>query len=686
MGRVLASSVLGAFVAAAACLPRSGPPLNPYTDDAGAAQTTFGGDDGGSPRLDVNLGPSFAITDLQPSHGSWRGGTRTTITGRGFSSQIAVWIGGKQVDPSEIVASSPTRAAVVTPAGTPGPADLRIRNLDQGAEAALAGAFYYDALSVTPSGGSTTGGTRIALQGLGTQWTSRSTVDVGGSPCAEVTCTDATHLSCVTPPSGPGSQTVTVTNADGSIDEAFDAFLYSDSPDGYRGGLGGGALAGSLRVLAFDSYTGTALEGAKAIAGSSLAGAIIGTVNAAGVAQLQDPSLKGSVTVTVAAKCHQPMTYVQVPTDTVTVYLNPILDPSCHGDPPSTGNYTPVLFGGVAGELVWEDGFEFQRAAWSNVPAAGPNERQAAYVWIASGNAADVLQMPAPEAATTPNSSGKRGYAYSFQTWPGNQIFYALAGIENTSANPRTFEAYVMGVARGVPIVPGDSTVGVDIPMTTMLDRVLTIAPQTLAPGSPGPDRLRTNVSVRLGPGAFALLPRGAQTSLLPAASNVSFVGVPSLSGALSNAAYDISGVALTGPSGALPDSVVQGIETTDANSTLSIGGFVTVPKLVQPATGTWAGTHVEIQMTESVDLAFVNVSSAGGLVAWQIVAPGDALSFDLPDLSRVTGIGSLVRGPITTKVQVARIADFDYGTMRTGQLSQGAWNAYAEDARSGAY
>src|SRR5262249_12842410 len=155
----------------------------------------------------------------------------------------------------------------------------------------------------------------------------------------------------------------------------------------YRGGLYGSALAGSLKVLAFDQVTGTPLAGGRVIAGSSLAGAVIGTLDASGIAQLQSPSLTGSVTVTVAAKCHQPMTYVDVPTDTVRAYLWPTLDPSCGGDPPTSGNFTPTLYGEVDGELVWEGGIEFQRAPWKNVPLpTSANERQAAYVWVATGN------------------------------------------------------------------------------------------------------------------------------------------------------------------------------------------------------------------------------------------------------------------------------------------------------------
>jgi hypothetical protein len=57
-----------------------------------------------------------------------------------------------------------------------------------------------------------------------------------------------------------------------------------------------------------------------------------------------------------------------------------------------------------------------------------------------------------------------------------------------------------------------------------------------------------------------------------------------------------------------------------------------------------------------------------------------------VPDLSGVPNVGKLLHGGITTNLAVARISGFDYGTLRYGQLSTGAWNAYAQDSASGAY
>jgi hypothetical protein len=674
---------LGVALALIACLPGSGPPLNPYQDDAAPPPAIRFDNDAGLLH-DVDLGDPFAITGLQPSHGPWTGGTRTSIAGRGFSSSLEVQIGAALLTSSEVFASSPTRVAVVTPQGNPGPADVRVRNTTSGEERTLLGGFFYDAFDVSPSGGATTGGTRIALHGSGTLWTANSTVSVGGQPCAALAFTDATDLACTTPPGSPGSQDVTVANADGTVDQARDAFLYSDSPDGYRGGLYGGALAGHLTVLAFDALAGAPLAGGKAIAGSGPS-AVLGTFDTSGAAHLSG-FLVGKVTVTVAAKCHLPMTFVDVPVDTVTAYLVPEFDPSCSGDPPSSGNYYAMQGGEIDGELVWSGGIEFERAPWKGVPMPIGSERQVAYVWTTTSNPLDPFRLPPAANATTPASDGLLGYAYALKTQPGGQNVYALAGLEDRSVNPVRFEPYVMGVARGVLVQPGTKVTGVDIPMTTLFDQSVSLTAKPPSPTRRGPDRLVSTLAINVGSGQFALLPQGSSTALLPVPKTISFVGMPSLDGTLAGAFYDLTGAAVSGPTGEQPQSVVTRIETSDANSPITMGGFFPIPSLVQPSNGRWNGTHVALQASGPIDLVVVNVLSGNGLVSWQIVSPGSNRSFDLPDLTQVPGVATLVHGPITTTFSVARLDEFDYGQLRYGQLKTSAWSAYAQDTTAGSY
>jgi len=688
-----AAIVLGACAGAAivlgACLPGAGPALLSAEDGSDPSSTNLG--DSGLSRSDVDLGDPFALEGLNPSHGPFTGGTRSILSGRGFSSKLRVFLGGIEVPPASVLASDPTRAAIVTPAGPPGFVDVRIRDEATAKERTLVNGFYFDAFVVQPDSGATSGGTRIALTGSGTSWSAvGTTVAIGGVACTNVVVSSATRLECLTAAGAPGAKDVTVKTSDGKTLQARDAFTYSDSPDGYRGGLSGGALSGRLRVLAFDAFTGVPIAGAKVVAGSSLATGILQATAATGVTEIN--GLTGSkVTVTVAAKCHQPMSYVDVPVDTVTMYLSPTLDPACaDGDPPSTGGGGGRFGGLIEGNMLFPGGAEFQRSGWTTVPAPSkPTERQAAYVFEVSGSPNEAFQLPSADEAITPDTAGTSGYQFSLVVLPGNVTLYVIAGLEDRSEEPPRFVPYAMGIARGISVPAQTHVTGVDLKMDVLFDHQVTLAPQPPAPGPRGPDRFAASVALTLGSAGYAILPRALRVVTLPTPATIPFVGVPSLDHAASGEQYVLGGVAATGADLLRPASIVSRIRTTNANDPVALGGFLGVPVLSQPGNGSWNGTHVEFTgATGPVDLEVIKVSSGNGLVSWTIAAPGGVRSFDLPDLAAIPSPDALglVRGPISTTVRAARIDGFAYGKLRQGQLSTTTWNAHAFDALDGAY
>ncbi|MDF2693099.1 MAG: hypothetical protein K0S65_1482 [Labilithrix sp.] len=244
--RKLILSSIGPFalVAVAACFSGTGPALLPEGDAGGGSIDLTG--EAGFVRTDANVGDPFAIDGLTPSHGPFSGGTRSRIDGRGFSSKLRVFIGNVEVEAGSLLASDPTRAAIVTPPGPPGFVDVRIRDEATANERVLANGFYYDAIVVQPDSGATSGGTRIAITGSGTSWVAGTSVAIGGVACTDVVVSSPTKLECVTPVGTPGSKDVVVTPSSGEPIQARDAFTYSDSADGYRGGLSGGALSGRV--------------------------------------------------------------------------------------------------------------------------------------------------------------------------------------------------------------------------------------------------------------------------------------------------------------------------------------------------------------------------------------------------------------------------------------------------------
>lgn len=689
LGLSAALACAGATIVLGACLPGAGPALLSPEDGSDPSSTNLG--DSGLAKSDVDLGDPFALEGLNPSHGPFTGGTRSTLSGRGFSSKLRVFLGGTEVPSGSVLASDPTRAAIVTPAGPPGFVDVRIRDEATAKERTLKNGFFFDAFVVQPDSGATSGGTRIALTGSGTTWSAVGTaVAIGGVPCTSVVVASPTRLECITAAGTPGAKDVTVKTADGKSLQARDAFSYSDSPDGYRGGLSGGALSGRLRVLAFDAFTGVPIAGAKVVAGSSLATGVVQSTAMTGVTEFN--GLTGSkVTVTASAKCHQPMSYVDVPVDTVTIYLTPTLDPACaDGDPPSTGGGGGRFGGLIDGNMQFPGGGEFQRAGWTTVPMPSkPTERQAAYVFGVSPSPNEAFQLPSADEAITPDAQGVGGYHYEIVVLPGNVTLYIVAGLEDRSEEPPRFVPYAMGVARGISVPAQTHITGVDVKMDILFDHQVTLAPQPPAPGPRGPDRFAGSVAMTLGSAGYAILPRAQRVVTLPAPATIPFVGVPSLDHGAASEQYVLGGVAATGADLLRPASVVSRIRTTNANDPVTLGGFLGVPVLSEPGSGAWNGTHVEFTgATGPVDLEVIQISSGNGLVTWTIAAPGGVRTFDLPDLSAIPSPDSLglVRGPISTTVRAARIDGFAYGKMRQGQLSTATWNAHAVDGLDGAY
>jgi hypothetical protein len=392
--------------------------------------------------------------------------------------------------------------------------------------------------------------------------------------------------------------------------------------------------------------------------------------------------------VTVGAKCHQPTTFVDVPVDTVTIYLPPVLDLSCaSGDPPSIGGGGGHNGGGIAGELVFPGGVEFRRGNWQNVPPpSSPTERNAAYVFQASGSPTEPFTLPAIDLAVTTDSPGTRGYAFSALVYPGNVTLYALAGIEDRSFSPPRFTAYAMGVARGLYVPEGVQLTQVNISMTTLLDHAITLTANAPSPGPRGPDRFASTVAVTLGSSGFAIIPGANRVAPLPLSGQLRIIGIPSLDNGLSGESYVVSAQAATGPEMHLPASVVSRVKTTDTSGPVSLGGFLQVPQLTEPGAAPWGGTRLSFSGPPVFDVSVTSISS--DLVAWSIFGPPNGTAFDLPDLTAVPSADpiGLRRGALTTTVYTARIDAFSYATARYGQLSTGAWNAYSVDARPGVY
>jgi formylglycine-generating enzyme required for sulfatase activity len=164
---------------------------------------------------DVVPAPAPTVSSVSPTSGSTLGGTAITITGTNLTGASSVTVGG--VAATSVVVVSPTRITAVTPAGTAGAKTVAVTTA--GGTATVTNGFTYvvpapTVSSVSPTSGSTSGGTAITITGA--NLTGASSVTVGGVAATSVVVFSPTWITAVTPAGTAGAKTIAVTTAGGT--------------------------------------------------------------------------------------------------------------------------------------------------------------------------------------------------------------------------------------------------------------------------------------------------------------------------------------------------------------------------------------------------------------------------------------------------------------------------------------
>ncbi|HEX7452338.1 MAG TPA: IPT/TIG domain-containing protein, partial [Polyangiaceae bacterium] len=301
--------------AVSACISRADAPFTRITDRDDGGGGVGINVEGGTSDASVDLPPSapHAVLSVDPPHGSFAGGGLALVRGNGFNSNARVWFGDVELDKSAVVPIDPQRIQVTVPAGRAGAVDVSVQNgADDSTRAALTGGYSYDQFYADPGSGPTSGGTLITLKGDGTKWDAKTTIEIDRVACPIASVVSATELTCTTPAGTPGSKPIRVTTKDHVQVDVLDAFDYGNSDNGFKGGLSGNTLKANLHVIALDNITGLALDGATVVVGADLASADILQTDKSGVAVDSKAGLGPKRTVTIARKCYQPQTVVDV--------------------------------------------------------------------------------------------------------------------------------------------------------------------------------------------------------------------------------------------------------------------------------------------------------------------------------------------------------------------------------------
>ena len=687
-----AGRVLGlALLVVMGCGSRDQIDVSAAPDDSAAA------DDGAAPVLPDAL-PTFpntginattlTVTGMKPKSGPFSGGNQAIVRGSGFTDQALVHIGGRMVQPADTLMRDRSSLVVTVPAGEVGLADVQVTVGDE--VVTRADAYRYNPLAIEPVSGSVAGGTLVTITTFDPILEGDVEVRFGDAACTEVDVVTPSRLRCKTPAGEVGTLDVSLRLGEVSEDEALlaeDAFEYIDLTDTDQGGLGGGPIEGTLNVTVVDSFLGLAVRGAFVLVGDDLDGDHQGRTDERGRITFSGDDMLGPVTVHVAAKCMERASIVSFDARNVTVYLNPLLDPSC-GEPGDGGGGGRGTAGSlISGELIFAGSDEFLVNDWDAVPRPRPDEVRVAYVFTTR------LQLGVPNPAPNVNGAiarvvedgaeaGARGYPYTIFARPAGLAVYAISGLERRDTGE--FVPYVMGVARDVLTAPGTETEGVDIEMTIPLDHELQVSlAEVPPPTARGPEQFRVQAHVDLGgEGVIVRQINGRSLDVVEAWSGGAlfrFFAQPALIGMLGDARYQVIAGYYTGER---EDTVLytetrrQGVQAL--GEPVVIDDLLAIPISEAPAEG--AALPKDRVLRWSIDghppdLWVIEIIGGDNLPAWTQLVPGSLSESTVPDLSSIEELIDIPPGVILWSVRAVRIDGFDFDELKYNQLSPRFWS-----------
>jgi IPT/TIG domain len=619
---------------------------------------------------DLIIPDELTLTDVQPGHGPFVGGTEVELTGSGFGSKTAVTFGGKAVQAAAITILSPIRLKVVTPAGEVGLAEVKISR--GGKSANLAGAYRYDPIYLDPASGPMAGSTLVTLQGKGTNFAAGMKLELGGKAMTDVEVISATSARAKTPPGlmGPAHLVYSEAKTDFTVKEAF---TYYSAADPRAGGMGGGPLKGTLTVSVLNWLNSAPIPGAAVIVQKARTLQLTGTTDAKGQVVFTKKELTGPVTATAGIKEFESSTIVSFDARDLTIFLMPIASPQPGPLPPGTlagalKGY--VLFGGTTGA---------GSKTWKLVPEPKPGQYQRVYVFTTVPSLSWGPSVASSSATIDfSKSEGKTAWPYTIIGYTGGLAIYALAGLYDLSTG--SFEPYAMGVTRGIVIGPGETVradVWVNIPLTEKLKVQIKDAP---------PEVAKHSIQLAIDLGADGLI----MTEQWQAAGNgvvssASFGRLPPMSRpGLQDASFSVDALLSANTFDGLPVARATARTVQPKGGSILLDEWVGVPQQVKPLPGAalQGNTLVFKQGGHKHDLAVTVLRLPDETPVWRVISPGDVTRIELPDPTTFS-LPSWPKSPLLWLQWLARLPGFNYNNFTYRNLSSRYWDRWSFDELS---
>ena len=251
---------------------------------------------GPSNAAQYTYGAPPTITSLSPTSGPTAGGTSVTISGTNLGSASSVTFGGAA---ATIDSQSANAITVTTPARPVGSASVVVTTVFGSATTSFDYANPPTLTNVSPTTGSTDGGTSVVL--TGTNLADTTAVTFGGDSAANLSVVNANTITVTTPAHAAGAVDVTVTTPSGST-TLTNAFTFEGPPTITGVSPAQGETVGNTTVVIqgsnFASVTSVTFDGVTASVTNNTGNAltVVTPAHAAGAVDIVVTSPTGTAT------------------------------------------------------------------------------------------------------------------------------------------------------------------------------------------------------------------------------------------------------------------------------------------------------------------------------------------------------------------------------------------------------
>jgi len=162
------------------------------------------------------------VAPIAYGRGPVSGGTEITIMGYHFLEGVRVAFDG--IPASDVRLISDTKIRCITPGHEEGTADVAVTNPDNQMDTCT-GCYTYEAgFSISPSHGTTEGGTEITIKGE--NFSEGIAVSFSDTSAMDVVFLSSSEIRCQSPANQTGTASITLTYSDGGTDTCTDCYIY----------------------------------------------------------------------------------------------------------------------------------------------------------------------------------------------------------------------------------------------------------------------------------------------------------------------------------------------------------------------------------------------------------------------------------------------------------------------------